>query len=213
MVHPQSAIANKPFGPQSPSWAGCLQAASAICNCSRAIRALTSFLGGLPAWCIRNLQLQTSHSGPNLLLGGLPARCIRNLQLQTSRFGTNLLLGRAACMVHPQSAIAAEHLKMQPIFCNCSQGFCNCSRASTIAAGYSATEARDSATAAEHLQLQPSHSNPTSPLGGLPAWCIRNAAIAADTHTHTHTHTHTRTHCAYWSPQEEAPAAPAFINL
>ena len=163
MAYPQSAFAAEPFGPQPFPWAGCLHGASAIRICSRAIRAPTSPtspLCGLPAWCIRNLQLQTSHLDPTSPLGGLPAGCIRNLQLQTSHSDPTSALGglSAGCIRNPQ---------LQPsIF------VCNCSRTSAIASE----------------QITHTHT--------------------PDTHTHTHC-----TVCVYWSPQEEAPAAPAFINL
>ena len=59
--------------------------------------ALQFRLGGEPAECICNLQLQLSCFCSDPLQGGEPAECIWNLQLQLS-----------------SSAIAAEHLQLQP---------------------------------------------------------------------------------------------------
>ena len=157
MAYPQSAFAAEPFGPQPFPWAGCLHGASAIRICSRAIRAPTSptsLLGGLPAGCIRNLQLQTSHSDPTTLLGGLPAWCIRNPHLQPSHSSPNPSLGRAACMAYLQSAFVAEPFVAEPFgpqpfpWAGCLHG------ASAIRICSRAIRA------------------PTLPLGGLPAWCI-----------------------------------------
>ena len=87
-------------------------------------------LGGGPAECICNLQLQPSYLGSNPSLGGGPVQSVFAICNCNRAALLRSPLGRRACRVHLQSAIATELLfapipswaeSLQSVFaiCNC----------------------------------------------------------------------------------------------
>ena len=142
-MHLQSAIATGLSRLKPLPWAGCLQSVIAICKCNRTILAQTPPLGGEPAECNCNLQLQPSWSCSHPPLGGGPAECNCNLQLQPSWFCSDPLLGGEPAECNCNLQLQPSHLGSDPLLGG-ELAECNCNLQ---------LQPSNSAVAAGHLQL------------------------------------------------------------
>ena len=87
----QSAIAAEPYGPPNPPWADGLQSATAICNCSRAIRTPKSDMGGAKSDRNVNVRARLGRFYINLLGPDIVRGLLGRPRLQSEFAGGDLL--------------------------------------------------------------------------------------------------------------------------